>query len=119
MEGPGHDAKLPTFIMRKKLTRYSLEATIYDKRGRVLAVGNNSYTKTHPLQVKFAEKVGKPDAIYLHAEMDALRRLKDWDKAHRIVVTRFDKNGEPAIAKPCKICKLALEHAGINHIEHT
>ena len=119
MEGPGHDAKLPTFIMRKKLTRYSLEATIYDKRGRVLAVGNNSYTKSHPLQVKFAEKVGKPDAIFLHAEMDALRRLKDWDKAHRIVVTRFDKNGEPAIAKPCKICRLALEHAGINHIEHT
>lgn len=109
----------PLFIMRKKLTRYSLEATIYDKRGRVLAVGNNSYTKSHPMQVKFAEKVGKPDAIFLHAEMDALRRLKDWDKAHRIVVTRFDKNGEPAIAKPCKICRLALEHAGINHIEHT
>lgn len=105
--------------MRRKLTRYSLEATIYDKRGRVLSVGNNSYTKSHPLQVKFAEKVGKPDAIFLHAEMDALRRLKDWDRAHRIVITRFDKNGEPAIAKPCKICKLALEHAGIEHIEHT
>jgi len=101
------------------LTRYRLEATIYDKRGRVLSVGNNSYTKSHPLQVKFAEKVGKPDAIFLHAEMDALRKLKDWDRAYKIVVTRYDKIGEPVIAKPCKICNAAIKHAGIKHIEHT
>lgn len=105
--------------MRKKLTRYNLEATIYDKRGRILSVGNNSYTKSHPLQGKFAEKVGKPDAIFLHAEMDALRKLKDWDRAYKIVVTRYDKNGEPVIAKPCKICNAAIKHAGIKHIEHT
>jgi len=42
---------------------FNLTATLYDKRGRKLAVGTNSYTKTHPLQGKFAVEAGKPGAI--------------------------------------------------------
>lgn len=99
--------------------KYTLSAAVYDKRGRLLSRGENSYCKTHPLQGQLAIKANKPDAIYLHAEIQALVRLKDWTKAHKIVVQRFDVHGNPVNAKPCKICQMAIEHAGIKYIEHT
>ena len=48
---------------------HSLTAIIKDKRGNVLAIGKNSYTKTHPYQAKCAREVGLPEKIYLHAEL--------------------------------------------------
>lgn len=99
--------------------KYDLKATIYDKRGRVLSVGENSYWKTHPLQVKMAKQHGREDQIFLHAEIAALVKLKDWSRAHKIKVERYGKNGKPLIAKPCPICQAALDRAGISIIEHT
>ncbi|MDB4378661.1 hypothetical protein N9Z41_02705 [bacterium] len=100
--------------------RYQLKATLYDKRGRPLSTGQNSYKKTHPLQAKFAKLYGRSDEqIFLHAEIAALVKLKDWSKAYRIKVERYDFNGRPVNAKPCKICQAALDEAGIKVIEHT
>jgi hypothetical protein len=48
-----------------------------------------------------------------------LVRLRDWSRAHRMVVKRFARSGEPALAKPCPICQRALRLAGIIHVEHT
>ena len=98
---------------------FNLTATLYDKRGRKLAVGTNSYTKSHPLQGKFAEEAGKPDAIFLHAEIDALRKCKDWTAIRKIVVERYDAQGNPRLAKPCKVCQHALDTIGISEIEFT
>lgn len=97
----------------------NITALIYDKRGRIISVGKNSYVKTHPLQAKFAKEVGLGFKVFLHAEIDALVRLKDWSKAHRIVVTRIGKSGEELCAKPCPVCQRALAQAGITVIEHT
>ncbi|MEK9913396.1 MAG: hypothetical protein VW580_05680, partial [Flavobacteriaceae bacterium] len=94
-------------------------ATLYDKRGRKLAVGKNSYTKSHPLQGKFAEEVGKPDAIFLHAEIDALRKCKDWTAIRKIVVERYDRDGNPRLAKPCRVCQHAIDSIGIPIVEFT
>ena len=99
--------------------QYHLTATIYDKRGRAISRGENSYWKTHPMQIKTAKEVGREDAIFLHAEIAALVKLKDWSKAHRIKVERYSVNGEPLLAKPCEICQRALKKAGIEIIEHT
>lgn len=99
--------------------KYSLTATIYNKKGRVISTGENSYWKTHPLQVEMAEKHGRKDQIFLHAEIAALVRLKDWSKAYKIKVERYGKDGRPLIAKPCPLCQAALEKAGIQVIEHT
>ena len=96
-----------------------MKATIYNKRGHVISKGENSYWKTHPLQGEMARKIGKPDAIYLHAEIAALVKLKDWSKAHRILVERYDEKGNPKTAKPCKLCQAALDRAGISVIDHT
>jgi tRNA(Arg) A34 adenosine deaminase TadA len=105
--------------VRKSRKQYKLVATIYDKKGKKLSRGENSYVKTHPYQIKLAKKVGRPDAVFLHAEIQALVRLKDKSKAHRIVIERFDVNGNPRPASPCAICSLAIEESGIQIIEHT
>lgn len=99
--------------------RQAITAVIYDRKGNVLSVGQNSYVKSHPLQAKHAAKAGNPLAIYLHAEIHAIVRCRDLSKAHRIFVSRWAKDGQPASAKPCKICMSAIKAAGIEHIEHT
>lgn len=99
--------------------KHQVTAVIYDKRGRVLAVGQNSYVKTHPLQAHHAHRVGLAEKQFLHAEVAAIVRCRDLSKAHRIMITRFNKRGEPVLAKPCPVCESAIRAAGIQHVSHT
>lgn len=103
--------------MTKK--RFNITAIIYDKRGRILSIGKNSYTKTHPIQAYHSERAGLPHKIFLHAEVHAIVKCRNLEKAHKIVVMRYDANGKPANAKPCIICQDAIKEAGIKVIEHT
>lgn len=96
-----------------------LTAIIYDKRGRVLSIGKNSYTKTHTMMSEMATHVGLPDKIFLHAETDAILKCRNLDNAHKIFVSRLMKDGSYGLAKPCKVCQHAIEKAGIKIIEHT
>lgn len=93
-------------------------AKAYDKRGRLLSVGKNSYTRTHTMQAHYGKKVGKPKAIYIHAEIDALLKAGR-RQVHRMVVTREGADGTPLIAKPCPACALALKDYGVKIVEHT
>ena len=97
--------------------RYDITALAYSKRGKLLAVGKNSYTRTHPLQAKFGKQSGKPNAIYLHAELAAL--LKAREPVYKLVVFRYDRHGNPANSKPCPSCQLAIKSFGVKHVEHT
>lgn len=99
--------------------RFAITAIAYDKRGRVLALGKNSYVKTHPIQAEHANAVGEPHKIFIHAEIAALLKLKDPSKVAKFVVFRYNADGNPGNAKPCKICSRALKLAGIHNIEHT
>lgn len=99
--------------------RFKLKATIYDKRGRAISTGENSYYKSHPLQSQFAQEAGRPEAIYLHAEIHALTKLRYWERAHRIVIERYSNDGDPLPAKPCEICQHALNTVGVKVIEYT
>lgn len=99
--------------------KFDITAIIYDKRGRILAVGKNSYVKTHPLQHHHAHKVGLPEKQFLHAEIHAISRCKKLHKAHKISVMRFDASGKPRVAKPCPVCESAIRAAGIKLVEHT
>jgi deoxycytidylate deaminase len=99
--------------------RFDITAIIYDKRGRVLSIGKNDYIKTHPLQNYHACKVGLPEKQFLHAEIHAIAKCKRLDKAHRIVVMRFGKDGKEMNAKPCPVCQSAIEASGIPIVEHT
>lgn len=99
--------------------KQEVTAIIYDRKGKVLSVGKNSYFKSHTLQAHHAKKVGRPDAIYLHAEVHAITKCKDLSKAHKIVVFRYGKEGRPLLAKPCEVCQSAISAANIRFIEWT
>jgi hypothetical protein len=99
--------------------KQNITAIIYDKRGRVLSVGQNSYVKTHPLQAKHAIKVGEEHKVYLHAEISAITKCKDLSRAHKLVIVRYDRNGNPALARPCNVCQSAINATNIKFVEHT
>lgn len=98
--------------------KYSIKATCYDKRGRVISVGYNSYTRTHPVQAFHAKLVGLDIKQFLHAEIHALLRAKD-RKVYKISVERYSKEGYPMNAAPCPICASALKQWGVQYIEYT
>lgn len=100
------------------MCKQDISAFVYDKRGRLLATGQNSYVKTHPLMAKTATAMGEPHKIYLHAEVAALVKC-DWSKAYRILVTRYGKDGRPLLAKPCKVCHQIITMTSIKVIEYT
>jgi deoxycytidylate deaminase len=95
----------------------NIVATVFDKKGRVLSVGKNSYDKTHPFQASLAEECGFPERKFLHAEIDALIRCRG--TPYRIKVERFRKNGKLGLAKPCPICELAIKRAKIKFVEYS
>ena len=100
------------------LSRKKVGAILLNK-GRVVAKGVNQDTKTHPLQARLAELVGLDEKIYLHAEVSALIRCRS--DVDTIVVARLGghEGDELRNARPCPICTLALQQAGIKHIYYT
>lgn len=96
---------------------FKVAAFVTDKRGAVLSKGINSYSKTHPVQAEYAERVGQEDRIYLHAEISALVKAKKTPYA--IYIARKYKNEEFALAKPCPVCSAALKEAGVKKIVYT
>ena len=99
--------------------RHNITAILYDKKGNILSIGKNSYIKTHPMQAKYAAQNDEDYKIYLHAEIHAITLCKTPDKIHKLVVMRFNADGSPAKAKPCNICRRALNDYGITNVEHT
>lgn len=98
--------------------KHIVRATCFDKRGRAIASGTNSYAKTHPIQASLAKLVGKPDAIYLHAEIAALLACgtrKPW----AISVERVRKDGSFGTSKPCPICQRAIKMWGVKNVFYT
>lgn len=101
------------------MSHHQVTALIYDRKGRVISIGQNSYIKTHPLQAKYAQMVGQPEKQFLHAEIHAITKCRDLRKAHRIFISRYNKQGEPVLAKPCPVCITAIKKSGIKHVEYT
>jgi deoxycytidylate deaminase len=98
-------------------TKYKLTAMAFDKKGRLLSVGTNSYLKTHPVQAKYAKLANVEYKIYLHAEVAALIKAKG--KVHKLVISRLGKDGQFLPSKPCAICQRAIEDFGVVEVEFT
>lgn len=86
-------------------------------RNRIVMTATNLEDKSHPLQARFAERVGLNEKIYLHAEIAALIKCKE--ECDTIVVARVNPQGKLRMAKPCPICSLALKEAGIFKVYYT
>lgn len=96
-----------------------IKATVYCRKGHVLATATNSYTKSHPIQKKHAMAVGLPFKEYLHAEVAAIIKAQKFGKPYRIKIERYSSDGTPMLAMPCPICQLAIKEAGIHFVEYT
>jgi len=83
----------------------------------LLTQATNSYTKTHPAQIKYAEQ--STAKIYLHAEIAALVKLKKGMEPYKIVIERYGKDGRSRMAKPCPICERAIKAWNIKRVEYT
>jgi deoxycytidylate deaminase len=95
--------------------RRRLSAICLNKKGEVVSIGVNNYTKSHPTQYTYASKCNMPDRIYLHAEVSAIIKAKSKD-IHTIIVTHIGVDGNLLNAKPCPICQMAIEAAGIKNV---
>ena len=98
--------------------KYVIVAKCYDKRGRILSIGTNSYSKTHTIQSYYAKKVGLDVKEYLHSEIQALIRAGD-KQVHRLTVERYNADGQPALAKPCPVCSEAIRAYGVKEVWYT
>jgi tRNA(Arg) A34 adenosine deaminase TadA len=98
--------------------KHNLTARCYDRKGKLLSMATNSYSKTHPIQAYFAARIGHPAKIYLHAEIHAIIKAGD-KQIHKIVVTRISKNHKALNAKPCPICQEAIKAYGIPFVSYT
>lgn len=100
--------------------RFRVIARALDKKGRVLATRTNSYTLSHPVQKHFAVLAGRPEAIFVHAEVHTIIDCMRTNKSiHTLLIARVDNNGNPVSAKPCEICSLAIRKYNIKNIIHT
>lgn len=97
--------------------QHEITAIIYNKRGRVLSIGQNSYSKSHPRQATYAKKAGQPEKQYLHAEIAALVKCRS--TPYKIRVERRDYLGNFRLAKPCAICDIAIKESGIKFVEYS
>jgi deoxycytidylate deaminase len=97
-------------------------AIIY--RNRIIALGTNHF-KTHPFQIKYRRR---PDAIYLHAEVAAIKRaiwhLSEKEMRRAILISvriKYDNQLNPrlGISKPCEGCQRAIAEFGIRHVYYT
>lgn len=100
-----------------------LAAMIFYK-GRIISIGYNQ-KKSHPMAAKFSKN---PDAIFLHAEVDAvikaLKKLSEAElKRATLIVARVktDENGKLVfgMAKPCPGCSKCIAAYGIRKVIYT
>lgn len=95
----------------KSKSRTRLGAVV-TKRKRVISAGVNNMRKTHPLVQQHSP--GDDFIRGTHAEIHACIGVsaKDLDGAELYTV-RLLRNGQKALAKPCKICQSYLRSVGV------
>jgi len=76
------------------------------RKGKILAIGYNSYTRSHAFQRRVGRLSHEPEKKYLHAEVAALLRCRV--PPDTLMVGRLSKRGELVMARPCDCCRLAI-----------
>jgi len=110
--------KLKEIAAQSEGGKQKVGAILATKSGLSLVETTNAPTKTHPTQKEYAEKAGSPSSIYLHAEIRALILDKS-DNSHTLYVGRINKEGELTMAKPCSVCRRAIQEAGLERVFYT
>lgn len=83
--------------------------------GNVLSLGINKM-KNHPDVIP--EELIK-DACHVHAEIDAIKKVKNDLRGATIYVARVSPFGKGVMSRPCNKCYQAISSAGISKIVYT
>lgn len=87
------------------------------KGGRVMAVGVNK-DRNDPGFVVSDNIMGKGTVFSVHAEVAALREVKD-PRGSILYVARRSRTGLRAFSRPCDNCTRALIKAGVKSVVYT
>lgn len=101
--------KLVNKMSHRKMTRhhYNLGAICVDRKGQVLAVGLNSYDRTHPIMLNYS--YDRKEQCYTHAEIAAV--TASIKIPHTIIIARIGNSKKISLAKPCSGCvEFLIEH---------
>lgn len=107
--------------MSKRCRHPTMTAIIRDKKDRVLSIGKNSYIKTHPLMLKYAQRIGHFNCkeTKIHAEIDAIAKCVELDRAHTIEIYRYSNYSQRYLmSKPCKICHSGILCTPIKYVKY-
>lgn len=88
--------------------RHNLIAILV-KGGKILAVGQNDMSRTHPKYFN-----GEYDRC-VHAEYDALRQVRSAEGTD-LYVFRFKKNGDMGDSEPCEHCMDYIRSRGVGRL---
>lgn len=94
------------------------------RKHTILAVGVNQ-TKSHPLQKRYNkerfEKEQDTCQHHLHAEMDAILKVKNVNDLSKASIFVFRRNGDGVLAmsRPCPACMAKIVESGIRKIHYT
>lgn len=84
------------------------------KGGRILSVGRNDMSKSHP------QAQAHGSLAHLHAEVDACLGLRPYDVSGAdAFVYRVLTDDAPALARPCDMCMAVLKKMGIKRVFYT
>jgi len=116
--------KLKKYIVSSKeytedLHKYFVGSAIMDKKGQILTMQMNSYSKTHPLMVKYAKGTKRPERSFLHAELTSLIKCRFMEQAYEMVIVRINRHKEFCLAKPCEICSLGIKNSNIKKVYYS
>jgi len=96
--------------------RCSHAAYLLTKKNAYLGLNKR---KSHPLQKRFGDN---PKAIYLHAEIDAIRQAYSQEgdiSGSKLYVARTKADGSIGMSAPCSACEEAIHHFGIDKVWFT
>lgn len=106
---------LVDLALQSPAPQHKVSCATYNRRGRLLSTAWNLPGKSHPIQAEYANKVGQPRRINLHAEILALIRAKE--DVHSIQVVRVGRSSlDPKPSLPCKICMGYIIDSGVREI---
>ena len=95
------------------------------RKSRILSIGVNNHTKTHPRNLKLPHIDEETGLHYgananIHSELACLLKLGIEDcSAITFVNARIDRNGELNMAIPCNGCNTMLKQVGFKRIYYT
>ncbi len=105
---------------KSDFTQFKIGSILVNK-GKIISSGYNK-KKSHPMQYKLNQhrEEHKRNRNFIHAEFDSLNGLNEEFCNNSILfLGRTDRNGNPAICRPCQGCMFLIRQLSIDTIVYS